>query len=443
MKTKLHFTLIVSLIYTIAFSQCWKKVSTGNYHSIGIKNDGSMWSWGWNQYGQLGYGPFGFGSYAKGQVGTSSDWDSVSANEDHSFAIKTDGTLWGWGYNNYGQLGNGNYINQNLPVQIGTSNNWLKVSAGYYFGVAIKTDGTLWAWGRNDLYQLGTGNNTWTTEPVQIGTDNDWMDVDAGGSHCLAIKNDGSLWGWGSNYYGTVGNGLSGFDVDVQSPILINNGVWSKIEAAQIHSMAIKSDGTRWVWGDNYYGELGNGNNSNIIVPTQVDTNTDWQDISSTSRFTMGIKTNGTIWVWGNFNYTPTQIETANDWSFVSAGGYHVLAIKNNDDLYGFYNNTYGQTGSNENTTSIFPPYLNNCPTSLSISENENSKIQFYPNPTTGLINFTEDFSEIKLSTLDGKVIQIFKNQSQIDISNFSKGIYLIELADNNGKIYFDKIIKN
>ncbi|GGC79186.1 chromosome condensation regulator [Flavobacterium lutivivi] len=443
MKTKLLLFFLTLIYVQISFAQCWKTISAGNYHSIGIKNDGTMWSWGWNQYGQLGYGPFGFGNYIKGQVGSSNDWDSVSANEDHTFAIKTDGTLWSWGYNNYGQLGNGNYNNQSSPVQIGTSNNWMKVSAGYYFGIAIKNDGTLWAWGRNDLYQLGTGDNIWTTEPIQIGTDNDWMDVDAGGSHCLALKNNGSLWAWGSNYYGTVGNGFSGFSVDVASPILINNGIWLKIEAAQNHSMAIKNDGTRWAWGNNYQGELGNGSNNELILPTQIGSDNNWTDISSTSRFTVGLKSDGTIWKWGNFNYSPAQIETDNNWDSISAGGYHLLAIKNNGDLYGIYNNTYGQTGSGENTTTISNLYLNNCPTSLSNNEFTNKKILSFPNPTSGLVNLVEGIIEARLLTSDGKVIKTYKNQNQIDISNFSKGIYLIQLTDSYGNISFEKIIKN
>ncbi len=443
MKTKLLLFFLTLIYVQISFAQCWKTISAGNYHSIGIKNDGTMWSWGWNQYGQLGYGPFGFGNYNKGQVGSSNDWDSVSANEDHTFAIKTDGTLWGWGYNNYGQLGNGNYNNQSSPVQIGTSNNWMKVSAGYYFGVAIKNDGTLWAWGRNDLYQLGTGDNIWTTEPIQIGTDNDWMDVDAGGSHCLALKNNGSLWAWGSNYFGTVGNGLSGFSVDVPSPILINNGVWLKIEAAQNHSMAIKNDGTRWAWGSNYRGELGNGSNNDLVSPTQIGPENNWQDVSSTSRFTIGLKNDGSIWMWGNFAYNPIQIGSETNWSVISAGGYHVLALKNNDDLYGFYNNTYGQTGSNENTTNIFPPYQNNCPSSLSINETKFSKIKLYPNPTNGILNFDKIIDTVTLTTLDGKTIPITVVENKIDISDLSKGIYLINIKDSDNNYFSDKIIKN
>ena len=123
---------------------------------------------------------------------------SISASTYHSVAINTDGSLWAWGYNGLGQLGNGTTSNNNtLPIKIGTNNNWASVSGGSYYTVAIKTDGSLWAWGYNAYGQLGNGTNSNTSTPIQIGTATDWASVSAGDHHTVAIKTNGSLWTWG------------------------------------------------------------------------------------------------------------------------------------------------------------------------------------------------------------------------------------------------------
>lgn len=133
-------------------------------------------------------------------------WQSISAGDYHSLAIKNDGTLWAWGRNTSYELGDGTDVNRNIPTQIGTANNWVKVHAGYSSSYGIKADGTLWAWGANGSGKLGTGNGNWViATPTQIGAATNWLSVSDGWYHTIALKTDGTLWVWGDNEYGQLG----------------------------------------------------------------------------------------------------------------------------------------------------------------------------------------------------------------------------------------------
>jgi len=170
----------------------WAKVYLGRYHAVGIKTDGTIWAWGGYQFGALGLGPAPVNLNIPTQIGTDTNWASVSAQGDRfTMAIKTDGTLWAWGYNAYGQLGLGDNVNRYVPTQVGTETNWARVLVGGYWAgktLALKTDGTLWAWGSGSTNGLGLGDQSNHNIPTQVGTDTKWVTVASGFAYGMAIK---------------------------------------------------------------------------------------------------------------------------------------------------------------------------------------------------------------------------------------------------------------
>jgi len=276
----------------------WAAVSENMYnHCFTIKTDGTLWGWGKNTKGQLGVADTTDRS-SPTQVGALTTWALVTCGYDFTHAVKTDGTLWAWGRNNRGQLGSGNTTYYSSPVQIGALTDWAytsgKLSGRQYGTHAVKTDGTLWGWGRNDVGSASgsVGDNTTTSRssPVQIGALTTWATVSTAESHCHAIKTDGTLWGWGNNSdYGKVGNGST---VDLSSPVQIGALTdWSKISAGWNSTTALKTGGTIWAWGRNIGGVLGDGTSTTRSSPVQIGALTDWDAVFNGGQNAGGLKT--------------------------------------------------------------------------------------------------------------------------------------------------------
>jgi alpha-tubulin suppressor-like RCC1 family protein len=284
-------------------------VSAGHSHSLGVRSDGTLWVWGSNGYGQLGLGDTD-DRLTPTQVGSDTNWVAVSAGYYHSLGLRSDGSLWAWGYNSCGQLGLGvgDTTDRHVPTQAGSDTNWVSVSAGYYHSLGLRSDGSLWAWGRNravDKYpgkggQLGLGDLIDRHVPTRVGSDTDWVAVSGGISHSLGVRSDHTLWAWGWNPHSELGLGNIGQE-GKKTPTPVGDGTnWAAVSAGLYRSFGVCSDGTLWAWGMNVYGELGVGDSADKDVPTRVGIATNWVAVSGggVNRF-LGLHSDGSIWAWG------------------------------------------------------------------------------------------------------------------------------------------------
>jgi len=286
------------------------------------------------------------------------DWVKGIGSHHNSFAIKMDGSLWGWGENSFGELGLGDESTRNIPTRIGTDNDWSFLSSSSNESLAIKKDGSLWGWGENSSGELGLGDKTQRWYPTRIGLDNDWASVSISDGLTLALKSDGSLWSWGTNAYGQLGQGDN---VDRMVPTRIGTANdWHYIYASGGSSFAIKKDGTLWTWGWNIEGVLGLGDEINRNVPTKVGTSTSWIDIESENTMTYALKSDGTLWKWGRYKTLPEQFVPDSDWSKFSLGIDHVLAQKRDGSLWSWGYNGVGQLGLGDTNTRSTPTRIGN-----------------------------------------------------------------------------------
>ena len=256
-------------------------------HVLAIRTDGSLWAWGRNTQGQLGDGT------TEGRlrpVMIMEDVIAVSAGASHTMAIRTDGSLWGWGSNNAGKLGDGTYENRSSPVHI--MDDVVAVSAGYRHTLAIDINGTVWAWGTGRL--LGIEELGHRNTPVRIMEN--IIAISAGGAHSLAICINHSLWVWGTDYSGQLGTGIF---TDKRTPIRMFDNVVA-VAAGYHYSIIVKADGSLWSWGHNNTGQLGDGTIYNNRTPMHI-----MDDVAAISTGGVGrgvnfaVKTNGSTWAWG------------------------------------------------------------------------------------------------------------------------------------------------
>lgn len=457
------------LNFTI-YSQCFSSLSSTWRHNVALKQNGTIWGWGFGSFGQLNNGVDGFNEYSPISLSLSNDWMHVTAGEYNTFAIKSNGTLYGCGNNNYGNLGI-NSTTQNIfnLVQIGTSTNWKEIAPSNYFTIGLRTDNTIWGTGQNDGYQMGSNtccNNQLSF--IQIGTANDWKTIAVSGARsAFAIKNNGTLWGWGSNIGGLLGySNVSSLNIPTQ---LNADMDWNKIavgNSVSCHALILKTNGTLWSWGGNQNGERGidpqvisGGFDSNQILGT-------WTAIAAGFRMSFGIKSNGTLWGWGlnsigqlgngttTNTFVPTQVGTSTNWQSVSCGYQHVVALRADGSLWSWGNNDQGQLGNGTATGSNTPSQVTVTGCTLGTDEFElaETKLIVSPNPVDSELSLSykgaENVDTIIIFDMTGK--EVFRIdalgtnsfQTSFGIGSLQVGTYIVSLKNGGSVVGSKQFIK-
>lgn len=354
----------------------WKKVSVGLYGGCGIKSDDTLWCWGTEQHGRLGNGgAVNENQDSPVQVSGGGSWIDVTTDAEFSCGIKSDNTLWCWGLDVNGELGNGSGVtaDQANPYQVPGS--WKKIKSHADTACGIKTDDTLWCWGWN-IY--GKAGQDWLigvlVDPTEVEPGATWLDVDPGGLHSCAIKTSGGVFCWGDDAKGQRGNGVDtgGGNQLVPAPVENSAAVWSKISASTWdYTCGIKLDGTGWCWGVDYDGQLGNAADSHSAVPDALDltgvSGTTWTSIATAAGgfsggTTCGIRNDGTGWCWGGdtggqlgnggagATDTPTAIDltgvSGTAWTALATSGFHSCGIRNDGTGWCWGDDSMGQLGN-------------------------------------------------------------------------------------------------
>ena len=255
----------------------WLGVDVGAYHSCALSEDGTAWCWGQNTSGQLGDGTK-TDRNAPVPVGSAGDWTQLTAGYGHTCGVRTDGSAWCWGANESGQLGDGTKTHGLVPAQVGTAADWVNLTAGIGAqtcgvregpgsGPAVPT-GTLWCWGANGLGLLGNGTTVDSLTPVQAGAQSDWIRAEVGSYQACGARDTGTAWCWGMNLYGQLGDGTT---TSSPSPVQAMGSEWgTRIATGSDHVCALAATGSPWCWGHNDYGQLGDGTTQSRSVPTAV-----------------------------------------------------------------------------------------------------------------------------------------------------------------------------
>ncbi|MPS63686.1 MAG: hypothetical protein DI622_06825 [Chryseobacterium sp.] len=431
------------------------------YYTLSIfTNDGKIYTWGQNPYGQVGNGTTQTQNTPWLRP-TTPKFVNIYPSINHAAAVSDDGKIYTWGRNDRGALGDGTIINKLTPVQVGSSTDWVKAQAGNAHTIALKNNGTLWGWGNNSACELTSTEaapypNDFYKQPVQLSPDNDWIDIASGGARTFAIKSNGTLWGRGRNDKFSVGAPLLANGTCVVNLTQIGTTAdWKKVSSSvNDFTLAIKTNNTLWGWGDNIDGAVGNGTSQLVQTPVQIGNDT-WKDVAAGTSYTIGIKSNGTLWGWGRGcwdtsgtivvppnSLSPVQVGTDSNWVKVAAGGCGNYALRADNTVW-----AWGGVFNNGVYTSYTTPTLIFQCESLSTSENDKelSNLVLYPNPTVDKISWAQNIPIEKVSIYDmsaRKVLSENVSGSSVNVSHLTNGTYMIRLEKKDKTFYNSKFIK-
>lgn len=446
-------TSLLILFYFSMNAQCWTDIVSGDYHALALQEDGTLWSWGSNRNGQLGNSSI-LNENAPIKVNHDTDWAKIFVGNETSFAIKKNGTLWAWGDNSRGQLGIGSNNNYKThPLQVRTDSDWMQISSGLNSTYGIKQNGTLWSWGNVPGGPFDI--------PIQFGTESNWKTISVGEKHVLAIKTDGTLWAWGGNDYGQIGNGKYDY---VHDPIQISTANnWTYVNAGITSSIALDKNKTLWVWG-----KINFDQNASGLFPKSNYPNFAWNNVVSNGYHFLGINPKTSLFTWGNnesgqlgsdtkkVEIDPVQLTRSTKFKKVALGKNHSYVLKDDGYIWATGGNLFGQLGIGNNTDVSTLTAIYCLPVNSVLDKTFSSEISIYPNPAHNLIRIELGQSNIELidisiCDLNGKSIYAeslkkpvdSKNQQKcIDLSSLPSGLYYIKVNSNKGTI-IKKIIKN
>jgi len=317
---------------------------------------GPMWGFGWNGVGALGDGTTASRPLPDQDHPPLTDVVSVAAGGYHSVALRADGTVWAWGWNAVGQVGDGTTMDRHAPVRVPALSGVVAVAAGLYHSLAVRADGTVWAWGWNPLGELGDGTTVTRTTPVQVVGLTGITAVSGGAFHTLARRADATAWAWGWNGLGQLGDGTT---VDRLLPVRVTAvPAVGTVAAGYFHSLAVTNDGRAWAWGWNALGQLGDGTTADHATPAPVGRLTGATAVAGGGYHSLAIRGDGSVWAWGSNGLGQVGVGSATIYTSpvrtslpfnqvaISAGLYHNLAVGSDGRLRGWGTEIYGEVGT-------------------------------------------------------------------------------------------------
>lgn len=473
----------------------WKSVTAGDATTYGIRSDGSLWSWGWNEKGQSGNGVS-----ERTATPTLADgnrvWKKTVGGKAYGFFLAEDGSLWAAGTATNGVQGTNDGVDHKVLTRIGTDNDWADMACSRFWGYsafAIKTNGTLWSWGENSAGQLGIGNTQAQTLPVQVGTDTDWKQVAAGVSSVLALKTDGSLWGWGLNMNGE----LFGYEGRQSSPVRLGSETdWEKVLVIEFRAYAVKKDGTLWAWGDNSRNLLGfntpteeestsEGNPVEVVTEPQITKPTQVTAVEgevlavSGCENTLSVAT-GTdgiiekVWMFGSnadgalgdgkglgngnkdipFATVPVNpsLKSSLKFTSMSSGQNYTMMLTDDGDIWGWGCNRGGQLGDETPNDQLqvaykLKPIVINCPQDevSSVGSLKDGKVDAAVSFDGQVLALQSDglLTSGRIYDMNGTAVMILAaSETSWNVATLSQGVYVAEFMIDGALVTYKFAVK-